>query len=197
MPAHDADADESLMLAYAAGRAQAFDALYARHKGPVYRYLVRHCGEARLAEELFQDVWTSVIRVRASYTPSAKFTTWLYTLAHNRLVDHWRSKGQAGFVSIDGDDDDGMREHALAIPGARTDEPETRVAARQAGARIAAALAALPAVQRDAFLLQQEAGMSLAQIAALTGAGEETVKTRLRYATAKLRAALDDLKEAR
>lgn len=191
------DADERLMLAYAAGRADAFDRLYARHKGPVFRYLVRHCNDAKLAEELFQDVWTNVIRVRASYAPTAKFTTWLYTLAHNRLVDHWRSRGQLGFVSIDGEDDDDDRAAALALPGARTDEPETRVAAREVGARIAAALASLPAVQRDAFLLQQEAGMSLAQIAELTGAGEETVKSRLRYATAKLRAALDDLRDER
>ncbi len=188
------DADEPLMLAYAAGRAEAFDRLYARHKGPVFRYLVRHCNDARLAEELFQDVWTGVIRGRARYVPTAKFTTWLYTLAHNRLVDHWRARGQLGFVSIDDEGDGDGRDAALALPGARTDEPETRTAAKEVGARIAAALAALPAVQRDAFLLQQEAGMTLAQIAELTGAGEETVKSRLRYATAKLRAALEDLR---
>jgi RNA polymerase sigma-70 factor (ECF subfamily) len=195
-PPSPEDADESLMLAYAAGRAQAFDVLYARHKGPVFRYLVRHCNDARLAEELFQDVWMRVVRSRESYAPTAKFTTWLYTLAHHRLVDHWRSRGQIGFVSIDAEDeDDEGRAAALALPGSRTDEPETRAASRETGQRIAAALAALPAVQRDAFLLQQEAGLSLAEIAELTGAGEETVKSRLRYATAKLRAALDDLKD--
>jgi RNA polymerase sigma factor (sigma-70 family) len=194
MPAPPDAADEQLMLAYAAGRAQAFDALYARHKGPVFRYLLRHCNDARLAEELFQDVWTNVIRARMSYVPTAKFTTWLYTLAHNRVVDHWRARGQLGFVSLDADDGD-EREAALSLPGARTDEPETRAWGREIGARIAAALARLPAVQRDAFLLQQEAGLSLAQIATLTGAGEETVKSRLRYATSKLRAALDDLME--
>jgi RNA polymerase sigma-70 factor (ECF subfamily) len=161
----------------------------------VFRYLVRHCGDARLAEELFQDVWTSVVRARASYAPTAKFTTWLYTMAHHRLVDHWRARGQLGFVSLDDESDDAPRDAALALPGSRTDEPETRVRSRETGARIAAALAALPAVQRDAFLLQQEAGLSLAEIAALTGAGEETVKSRLRYATAKLRAALDDLRD--
>lgn len=191
------DDDERLMLAYAAGRAQAFDVLYARHKGPVYRYLLRHCNEARVAEELFQDVWMRVVRSRESYAPTAKFTTWLYTVAHHRLVDHWRSRGQVGFVSIDAeDDDDDGPAAALALPGSRTDEPETRVAAREMGRRIAAALSALPAVQRDAFLLQQEAGLSLAQIAELTGTGEETVKSRLRYATAKLRAALGDLEDS-
>jgi len=182
------------MLAYAGGSAVSFDHLYARHKGPVYRYLLRHCGNAATADELFQDVWSKVIRARASYTPTAKFTTWLYTLAHHRLVDHWRIAGQAGFVSIDDDGDDAPREHVHAIRGSRVDEPETRVASGEIGARLARALAELPAAQRDAFLLQQEAGMSLAQIAELTGAGEETVKSRLRYATTKLREALGDLR---
>ncbi|HEX6944875.1 MAG TPA: sigma factor, partial [Casimicrobiaceae bacterium] len=73
--------DEDLMLAYAAGDAAAFDALYARHKGPLYRYLLRHLRERSLADELYQDVWMRVVNGRAGYAPTAKFTTWLYTLA--------------------------------------------------------------------------------------------------------------------
>ena len=95
-------------------------------------------------------------------------------------------------MSID-DDGDG-KEMVEALPARRVDEPDARVHAREIGRRLHEALAALPAVQRDAFLLQQEAGLSLADIAALTGTGEETVKSRLRYATAKLRAALEDLR---
>jgi RNA polymerase sigma-70 factor (ECF subfamily) len=101
--------------------------------------------------------------------------------------------GQAGFVSIDDDGDASPRERVHAIHGSRVDEPETRVASGQIGARLVRALAELPAAQRDAFLLQQEAGLSIAEIAELTGAGGETVKSRLRYATAKLREALEDL----
>jgi RNA polymerase sigma-70 factor (ECF subfamily) len=193
-PASERDGrDEDLMLAYGAGDAAAFDALYARHKGPVYRYLLRHCGNASAADEMFQDVWTGVVRARASYAPSAKFTTWLYTLAHHRLVDHWRAQGQVGFVSVDDDADD-AKEIVEALPARRSDEPDTRAESREIGRRLLEALALLPATQRDAFLLQQEAGLSLAEIAALTGANEETVKSRLRYATAKLRAALEDLR---
>ena len=181
------------MLAYAAGAANAFDILYARHKGPVYRYMLRHCGNAGVADELFQDVWMSVVRARATYAPTAKFTTWLYTLARHRLVDHWRANRQVGFVSIDDDSDDAPN-HIESIAGSRVDEPEARVASNEIGRRMMSALAELPAAQREAFLLQQEAGMSLAEIATLTGAGEETVKSRLRYATAKLRAALEPLR---
>ena len=180
------------MLAYARGEAAAFDALYARHKGGVYRYLLRHCGNAGSADELFQDVWMNVIRVRATYAPTAKFATWLYTLAHNRIVDHWRASGRARLVSIDDDRDDAPAAAIESLPGARTEEPEIRAASSEVGERIAAALSALPGEQRDAFLLQYEGGLSLAEIAAITGAGEETVKSRLRYASAKLRAALKD-----
>jgi RNA polymerase sigma-70 factor (ECF subfamily) len=181
--------DEDLMRAYAAGDAAAFDALYARHKGGVYRYLVRHCGNAGTADELFQDVWMNVIRARGTYEPSAKFTTWLYRIAHNRLIDHWRATGRAELVTP-GDDDDDLLD---AIPGARNDEPDVRAGANEIGARIRQALAALPAVQREAFLLHQEGGLELAEIATLTGAGTETVKSRIRYAQAKLRAELGDL----
>ena len=171
MPAsrNDDARDEDLMLAYARGGAAAFDILYARHKGGVYRYLLRHCGNAGTADELFQDIWMNVIRSRATYAPTAKFATWLYTLAHHRLVDHWRASGQATLVSVDNDDDESTRAAVDALPAARADEPDRRAGSREVSVRIQAALTALPPVQRDAFLLQHECGMSLAEIAALTG----------------------------
>jgi RNA polymerase sigma-70 factor, ECF subfamily len=188
------DSDEALMLSYAAGRAAAFDTLYARHKGGVYRYLLRHCGNAGTADELFQDVWMNAIRARDRYVPTAKFTTWLYTLARHRLVDHWRASGQAKFVSIDDDGDENTRTTVEALPAARQKEPEAQLATRQLGEQLRAALATLPAAQRDAFLLQHEGGLSLAEIGELTGVGMETVKSRLRYAVARLRSELTELR---
>lgn len=187
----DDPGDEALMQAYAAGDAAAFDALYARHKGGVYRYLVRQCGSAGTADELFQDVWMSVIRVRASYAPTAKFATWLYRIAHNRLIDHWRASGHAELVTAGADDDD---DPLAAIAGPRANEPDARAGAREIGARLRTAVSALPAAQREAFLLHQEGGLELAEIATLTGVGVETVKSRVRYALAKLRAELGDLR---
>jgi RNA polymerase sigma factor (sigma-70 family) len=191
-PAFVPDArDEDLMLAYAAGDAAAFDALYARHKGGVYRYVLRHCGHAGVTDELFQDVWMNVVRARISYTPSAKFTTWIYRIAHNRLIDHWRATGHVELVTA-GPDDAG--DNPLdAITGARNDEPEVRAGSREISARLHAALSMLPPAQRETFLLQQEGGLELSEIAAVTGAGIETVKSRLRYALAKLRSELGDL----
>src|SRR5436190_7480037 len=185
-----ASSDEDPMLAYAAGDAAAFDTLYARHKGGVYRYLLRQCREVGVVEELFQDVWMNLIRARASYTPTAKFATYLYRLAHNRLIDHYRASGHVSLVSAD---DEAHEDAVAALPANRALEPEMRAGNRELGERLKRAVAALPPLQRDAFLLQQEAALSLNEIAELTGVGVETVKSRLRYAVNKLRADLSDL----
>ncbi|HTR59322.1 MAG TPA: RNA polymerase sigma factor [Casimicrobiaceae bacterium] len=187
-----APSDEELMLAYAAGDPSAFDALYARHKGGVYRYLARQCRQAGIADELFQDVWMNLIRARASYAPTAKFTTWLYRLAHNRMIDHFRSSGHLTLVSSD---DEAHEDAVVALPAARASEPEPRAHNRELGERLRAAVTTLPPAQREAFLLQREGELSLAEIAALTGVGVETVKSRLRYALSKLRAELIDLED--
>ena len=185
--------DEALMLSYARGAAAAFDMLYARHRGGVYRYVLRHCGNADVADEIFQDVWMNVIRTRSTYAATSRFSAWLYTLAHNRLVDHWRAAGHANTVSIDGDEQ--VSDAVTALPAARADEPDERAEQRDVAAKLRMALARIPPLQRDALLLQQESGLSLLEIATLTGVGVETVKSRLRYAVAKLRGELGALRE--
>lgn len=178
------------MGAYARGEAAAFEALYARHKGPLFRYVLRSVKARGEAEELYQDVWTRVIEARARWQPTAKFTTWLYTIAHNRLVDHWRTRGPA-VVSLDGDDDeDRAAAHEPAAPPSA--EPERIAVATELAARFATALAALPLAQREAFLLHHEAELTAAEIGAATGTNEEAAKSRLRYAMNKLREALRD-----
>ena len=178
--------DEELMLAYAGGDAAAFETLYARHKGALFRYVLRSMKARGEAEELFQDVWMKVIEARARYTPQAKFTTWLYTIAHNRLVDHWRAKGLA-LVSLD--DEDKPVAQVAADPGS---EPQRVVEARQTLDRLSAALAALPLAQREAFLLHHEGGLDIAQIATATGSAQDAAKSRLRYAMNRLREAIGD-----
>ena len=174
------------MLAYAGGDPAAFDVLYGRHKGGVFRYVLRHCG-ATAADELFQDVWMNVIRARAAYAPTAKFTTWLYRIAHNRVIDHWRASGER--VALD--DDESRME---TMPASRTSEPHVQALSREVRDRVDAAVRALPPLQRDAFLLHEETGLSLADIAALTDTSVETVKSRLRYANGRLRMLLEDLR---
>jgi RNA polymerase sigma factor (sigma-70 family) len=178
--------DEQLMLAYAGGDAGAFESLYGRHKGPLYRFVLRSVKSRGEAEELFQDVWMKAIEARERYRPQAKFTTWLYTIAHHRLIDHWRARGLA-VVSMD--DDEAPVAEPAAAPSA---EPHRIVEAEQTLARLAAAVAALPLVQREAFLMHHEGELSVAEIAAATGVNEEAAKSRLRYAMGKLRGAIGD-----
>ena len=172
--------DEQLMLAYRDGDPGAFEMLYARHRGALYRFVLRSLKDRAIAEELFQEAWIRVIEARERYAPSAKFTTWLYTIAHNLLVDHWRRKGLS-LVSLETDD----------VP-VESANPARQLEGREALARFLRALEALPPAQREAFLLHEEAGLSVAEIAAATGSNEEAAKSRLRYAMAKLKTVVDE-----
>jgi RNA polymerase sigma-70 factor (ECF subfamily) len=185
------ESDESLMHAYARGDATAFERLYARHKGPTYRYFLRHTSDRGAADELHQDVWLKVVAARERYVAEARFTTWLYTLARHRLVDHWRTRRGNRFTSLDDDGDAGRPADGEAA--ADHADPLDRAIDAQAGHRLLRALTEVPAAQRDAFLLHVEAGLSLGEIAALAGVPAETIKSRLRYAYRRLRAALEDL----
>ncbi len=180
--------DEALMLAYRDGDAAAFEALYARHRSRLYRYLAHQCGDARLAEELYQDIWLRVINARADYEVSARFTTWLYRIAHHRLIDHYRRNAREQLRQWE-DEDASIDDY----PAPADATPPAAVERLQLKERIVAALAELPAPQREAFLMAEEGGMTLDEIANATGTGRETVKSRLRYALGKLRHALKDL----
>ncbi len=176
--------DEQLMLAYRDGSAGAFASLYARHKGGLFRFMVRSVKDRSTAEELFQEVWMRVIDARARYESQAKFSTYLYTIAHHRMIDHWR---RHGLTTVSLDD-----EYAFEVPGPTSMQPERRAELNESGRRLLAALAELPILQREAFLLHEESGLSVAEIAAVTGTAAETAKSRLRYAVGKLREALAD-----
>jgi RNA polymerase sigma-70 factor (ECF subfamily) len=190
MEAED-DTDEALMLRYAGGDAAGFDLLYGRHRGPVFRYLLRQLsGNRGQAEELFQDVWMSVIGARGGYKVEARFTTWLYTIAHNRVIDHYRRHRALEVAPLNpGHDDDPAPE----LPAPATTQPERIAQAREQARRLLELVEALPVAQREAFLLHEEGGLSLDEIAAVTGADREAIKSRLRYALSKLRQGMGDL----
>ena len=179
------------MLAYRDGEVAAFEALYARHRGRLFRYLLHQCGRRDQADELFQEIWMSVIRARGGYEVSAKFTTWLYRIAHNRLIDGFRARGRLAEFEVDAGDAEGDPPDCPAPAGA---QPERLLERAQLAARLLAAVEALPAPQREAFLLATEGGLSVEEIGNATGAGFETAKSRLRYAYARLRSELGDLR---
>jgi RNA polymerase sigma-70 factor (ECF subfamily) len=172
--------DEELMLAYAQGDALAFDALYARTRSMLYRFILRSLPDRAVADELFQDTWSRAIQARSRYRVEAKFSTWLLQIAHNLVVDHQRRlRPQA-----DADES----EHVLGLLDVpERERPEEVLSAFEQRRRLQLALEALPDEQRVAFLLRMESNLGLEEIAQVTGAGHETVKSRLRYAFAKIR----------
>ena len=182
--------DENLMLAYRDGDAAAFEVLYGRHRGRLYRYLLHQCGQRELTDEYFQEIWMSVIRARSGYEVSAKFTTWLYRIAHNRLIDGFRARGRLAEFEADMRDDEGEMPD---LPAPSNEQPERMLERAQLAGRLVSAVEALPAPQREAFLLAAEGGLTVEEISMATGSGFETAKSRLRYAYARLRSELCDL----
>lgn len=174
--------DSALMLRYRDGDVSAFETLYRRHNDALYRYLLRLCKHRDTAEDIFQDVWGKIIKSRASYRPTAKFTTFMYRVAHNCFIDHVRrNKRHANNA-----------EFKPEFHANDSDSPETVTERSLAKERLLLALGDLPDEQRDAFLLHEEAGLSLDDIASVTGSNRETAKSRLRYAVRKLRAAIEE-----
>jgi RNA polymerase sigma factor (sigma-70 family) len=179
------------MSRYAAGDARAFERIYDRHERPLYRFLLRSVRIPAVAEELLQEVWTSVIRNAPSYRPQALFTTWLYRIARTRLIDHWRARDPEVLESLDEPAGAGCDATLMDMMAADASmQPEVRVMDRAQARAFAAAVEDLPAAQREAFLLHVEGGLTHEQIAGVTGAGAETVKSRIRYACARLRTSL-------
>ena len=175
--------DEELMLAYGGGDAGAFETLYSRHRGPLFRFMVHQVREHGTAEELYQDVWQRVITARERYKPDAKFSTWLFQIAHNRLTDHWRALQHRPAAPA------GASERSEREADPQT--PERQLSAFEERRRLQLALQELPADQREVVLLRLEQELSLEQIGQITGVGRETVKSRLRYALDKLRLRLN------
>ena len=170
------------MAAYTGGDVSAFERLYARYRGPLYRYILRQVGDAPTANDLYQGSWEKIIRARGTYQASAPFKAWMYRIAHNHLVDHFRRARPMAELSPES--------MASSNPG-----PEQEAMGAQAAAGLAAAVQRLPSEQREALLLKLESGLDLQSIAKVTGVNPETAKSRLRYALGKLKHSLAGMHE--
>lgn len=174
--------DCALMLRYADGDTLAFETLYARHNDALYRYLLRLCYHRPTAEDIFQETWGKIVKARKGYRPTARFRTWLFRIAHNCFIDHVRRNGRhAHDVELDPE--------AWCSEVEAPDVATERLLARR---RLEKALMEIPAEQREAFLLHEEGGLAIDQIATVTGVDREAAKSRLRYAVRKLRVAIDE-----
>lgn len=178
------------MRKFCAGDSYAFQVLYLRHEKPLYRYVRRVMGSALAAQvdDVFQDTWMRLVDARDSWQAreGASFKTWLYTLAHHRAVDLLRKSGREVSADEGWLDDDSEAPWQL-WPASSAEQPEQQAFWRKAGQQLLHCLDGLPALQRAAFLLHHDDGLSLEEITQVLNAEFETVKSRLRYALSKLR----------
>jgi RNA polymerase sigma factor (sigma-70 family) len=187
--------EPALLLAFLAGDAAAFAQVYDQHEKHCFDFVRRLLAPAdeATAEDVHQEVWLAVARAAASFDAGkARFVTWLFTIARNKVMDHFRrTAGEAAMTTslgppVDDTDDDKMPE--IADPHAIS--PELVAHNRQLAAALLREVQALPFVQRETFVLFAQQDLSLEEVAHITQVGVETAKSRLRYARAALRANL-------
>jgi RNA polymerase sigma-70 factor (ECF subfamily) len=184
-----AESDEALLGRYARGDAAAFARLYRRHELRIWRYLERNVGNRATADELMQEVWFAVARDAGRYQPTARFTTWLYTIAHNRMIDAVRTSRRQVSLDVLGYDAAPVVQQLTTAPASG---PLALSLAAEEGSALVQAMDQLPGEQREAFLLHIEGELSVEEVAVIMGSSFETTKSRLRYARAKLRELLSE-----
>jgi RNA polymerase sigma-70 factor (ECF subfamily) len=172
--------DEQLMKTYAGGSMEAFEVLYERHRGPLYRYILRLVANPATANDLYQGSWEKIIKARGRYKASAPFRAWMYRIAHNHVMDHFRREQPVA--------DTPAEDVADNQAG-----PDERISAQSRQKNLLAAIENLPAEQKDTLMLKLETGLDLQTIADVTGVNKETAKSRLRYAVKKLRQVMSGL----
>jgi len=170
--------DETLMLAYSRGNASAFEQLYQRHKNVVFRYFTKQCASIAIAEELCHDTWLKLINNHSSYTVTAQFRTYLFTIARNILIDYRQKKSTTNEENANENLELSVTNRSLATENLQLAEALTKN------------ITALPANQREIFLLKQESGFTIEQIAKITAQQKEQVKSSWRYALQRLRKGL-------
>jgi RNA polymerase sigma-70 factor (ECF subfamily) len=184
--------DEDLMRAYQEGEVRAFRELLERHQAPIYRFCMRSMGDSEAATDAAQDIFLKVVKNAPKWQQKAKFTTWLYTIARNHCIDASRKRKHRRTESLNaplGKDSDGGEER---IDRVADENPDSRrlVDSKRMREVIDEALEAMPEEQREVFCLRQYSGLPFAEIAEATKTGENTVKSRMRYALKALQNAL-------
>lgn len=187
----DPASDEILMAAYQAGNQEAFRALFDRHAGSVYGFLVRRLGDRALAEDLYQEAFLRLHRARASYDSRRPFRAWLFAIVHNLLNDTLRQRRRSGEVlasSITGTSS--ADRAAIQAQTSAEPSPERSVAARQSGEALARALSTLPGDEATVLILARLEGLSYEDIAPIVGRSPAAAKQLAYRALKRVRAEL-------
>ena len=168
------------MVLFREGSREAFEDLFSRHHRAIVRFAWRMTGDPSDAEEAAQEIFLRIARAAPTYLPTAKFTTWMYTIARRTTLNYLRDTKENGEripILPEGEGGDGM--YPVQLPGPDDRNPEQVVWEAQLTARFRTALGELPEGQRAAFVLNRGDGLSYEEAAQVLGVTVQAVKTRI------------------
>lgn len=172
--------DSELIKAYISGEFAAFECLYGRHKGGSYRFILRQVKDVASAEDLLQELWFKVVNNIRQFKGESKFTTWLYQMARNLLVDRFRHLEVVSEVLVD-------TEPAADITPDEQQTADADLVQQRQKQALTHCLGKLPKAQLETFLLKEEGHLTRVEVAEITGVSLEAAKSRLRAAYDGLR----------
>jgi RNA polymerase sigma-70 factor, ECF subfamily len=186
--------DEELMAAFRGGDREAFETLFDRHHVKVIRFAARMTGDPGRGEEAAQEIFLRIARAASTWEPTARFTTWMYTIARRTTLNFIRdSKDDDTVLSLPlgEEDEDGP---PIQLAGPTGFEPERIVSNLQLRERLEQALAELPEGYRSAFLLAAGEGLAYQEVAEILGITMQAVKSRVFRAREMLAAKVSEMR---
>jgi RNA polymerase sigma-70 factor (ECF subfamily) len=185
------DPDSGLMLRVRDGDREAFQVLYEKYVQAMIRFAANFIGTRARAEELAQEVFLQVYRARDRYEPRAKFSTWLYTIAHNLCLNEVRRFEYRGKLeSLDRDDTDPDRPPRPELADTAALDGESTLATKEVEQRIRELVASLPESQRTALILSRSESLRYQEIGEILSCSEQAVKSLIFRATQRLKEGL-------
>ena len=178
--------DEILVAQFQAGRPDAFDELMKRYKGQIYAYLLRSVKNYEDAEELTIETFFKAYRALDTWKPQARFSTWLYKIAHNLSIDFHRAKSRRPTYSLD--DEEFVLDEPTAVD--LWSNPEWEIEEKDRHRVIVEAIDQLSPKQKEVFMLNRYQGLQIKEITEVLGMAEGTVKIHLHRAVKKLQTLL-------
>jgi len=188
------DPDVALMVRFQQGDEDAFDALVEKFKKPVFNYIYWQIGAIDEAEDIAQNVFVQVYKSAKRYQPSAKFTTWLFTIARNFCLNEFRRRRRHPLQSLQS-----LQETVSSEPGSDSSlwndpnirSPAVEVLERELQEQVFAAIQRLPELQRTAVLLCRYEGLSHEEISQILHTSVSAIKSLLHRARKSLKVELN------
>ena len=172
--------DAELMELYRRGSRDAFEEIYARHHRRVIHFCYRMTGDQARAEEAAQEVFLRIARAASTYQPTARFTTWMYTIARRTTLNFLRDEKEDGEKVPIHDNGEGRdAAEGLPLPGPEEWDPERIAWGEELKGKFVEALRNLPEGHRSAFLLNRGEGLSYDEVATVLNITVQAVKSRI------------------